>query len=248
MLLWVAIVAAYGALWFALAVFVASLGQPSATNATILAGLWLALIVMLPSLFNMVSTTAFPVPSRVEMIQAVRVASDDANAAGSTLLAKYYEDHPELATGDAQQAMNETSIVRIAVNDDVERRVRPVIDRYEQQLARQQSLIDSLRFISPAILVQEALGDVAGSGTARHKHFMAQVADFHRAWRAYFVPLVFQKVSFTAFDDVPRFRFEEERTTDVSGRVGIALIGLLVPAGLIGWVGLRRMRRYPVVD
>ena len=69
---------------------------------------------MLPSLFNLLSTTVFPVPSRVEMIQAVRVASDEANAAGSTLLARYYEDHPELATGDVQQAMNDFNIVRVA--------------------------------------------------------------------------------------------------------------------------------------
>jgi ABC-2 type transport system permease protein len=247
LLLWTSAVAAYGALWFSLAVFVASLGLSSATNATLLAACWLVLVVMLPSLFNLVATTVFPVPSRVEMIQAVRLASDEANAAGSKLLAKYYEDHPELATGDAQQAMNEINIVRVAVNDDVERRVRPLIERYEQQLASQQTLIDSLKFLSPAILMQDALNDVAGTGTARHRHFMAQVADYHRAWRAYFVPLVFQKVSFKAFDDIPRFRYEEEHTRAVARRVGIALIGLALPAALIGWFGLRRMRVFPVV-
>lgn len=247
LLLWVGAVASYGALWFALAVFVASFGRPSATNATVLAGLWLVLIVMLPSLFNLVSTTLYPVPSRVEMIQAVRVASDEANAAGSTVLARYYEDHPELATGDAQQAMNEVNIVRVAVNDDVERRVRPVIDRFDRQLARQQSLVDSLKFLSPAILMQNALDDVAGSGTARHRHFMTQVTAYQRAWREYFVPLVFRKAAFTAFDEIPVFGFVEERTADVADRVIPALGGLLVPAALVGWTGLRRMARFPLV-
>ncbi len=50
--LWLAAVGAYGALWFALAVLVASFGRPSAANATILATLWLLLVVMLPSLFS----------------------------------------------------------------------------------------------------------------------------------------------------------------------------------------------------
>ncbi len=248
LLLWVAVVAGYGVLWFALAIFVASLGWPSATNATILASIWLVLVVMLPSLFNLLVTTVYPVPSRVEMVQAVREASDDANASGSKLLARYYEDHPELATGDATQAMNDFNIVRVAVNDDVERRVRPVIDRFEHQVRSQQQAIDRLKFLSPAILLQDALNDISGTGTARHRHFMAQVDSFHRRWREYFTPLIFTKVSFTAFDDVPRFRFDEERTSAVTGRVGLGLLGFVLPALVITWLGLRQMRRYPVID
>jgi ABC-2 type transport system permease protein len=66
-----------------MAAAVAALGKPSATNAMILAGAWLGLVVLVPSLLNMGPTTAYPVPSRVEMIQATRTASDDANAEGS---------------------------------------------------------------------------------------------------------------------------------------------------------------------
>ena len=76
---------------------------------------------------------------------------------------------------------------------------------------------------------------------------MGQVAAYHRAWRAYFVPLVLRKARVSAFDESPTFRFEEEQTGAVAGRVGIALVGLLVPAVLIGAAGLRRMRRFPLV-
>lgn len=247
LLLWIAVVAGYGALWFALAVLVAALGKSSATNATILASIWLVLVVMLPSLFNLLVNSLYPVPSRVETVQAVREASDDANADGSKLLARYYEDHPELASGDATQAMNDFNVVRVAVADDVERRVRPVIDRFEQQVRSQQEAIDRLKFLSPAVLLQDALNDIAGTGAARHRHFMAQVDRFHRGWRAYFTPLIFQKMSFASFDDVPRFTFEEEQTSTVAGRVVLSLLGLVVPALAIAWLGLRRMHRYPVV-
>src|SRR5687767_2824985 len=100
----------------------------------ILAGVWLVLVVLIPSMLNMIATTAYPVPSRVEMIQAMRVASDEANEQGSKLLAKYYEDHPELASGDATQAMNDFNIVRVAVGAEIERTVGPVLDRYREQL------------------------------------------------------------------------------------------------------------------
>jgi ABC-2 type transport system permease protein len=245
--LWLSAVGAYGALWFALAVLVASFGRSSAANATMLATLWLLLVVMLPSLFNLLATTLYPVPSRVEMIQAVRVASDEAAGAGSTLLARYYEDHPELASGGAEQAMNDFNIIRVAVDDDVARRARPVVDRYEQQLARQQQMIDRLRYFSPAVLMQDALNDVSGTGSPRHKHFLEQVDRFHAQWRGFIVPQIFQKARITDAATAPRFDYEEERTAAVARRVLAGFFGLLTPAVVMAWVGLRRLRAYPVV-
>jgi len=246
--LWVAAVVAYGAFWFGLAMLVASLGLRSAANATVLASAWLVLVVVLPSVFNLVATSVFPVPSRMELVQAVRAASDDANAAGSKLLATYYADHPELATGDAAQAMTDFNVVRVAVNDDVERRVRPVIVRYEQQIAGQQRLVDGLRFISPAVLMQSALNDIAGTGYERHQRFLQQVDGYHAAWRQFFTPLIFQKASFTDYRTTPRFAFEEETSGRVAGRVTPAVLGLAIPALALVWFALARLGRFPVVS
>jgi len=245
--LWTALVGAYGAFWFALAIVAASLGRSSATNATGLATAWLVLVVLLPSMFNLAATTVYPVPSRVEMIQAVRVASDEATNAGSAALARYYEDHPDLAAGGAEQAMNDFNVVRVAVDDDVARRAKPVVDRYEEQLRRQQRLIDRLRFLSPAVLMQDALSDVAGTGVARHRHFLEQVDRFHAGWRRFIVPLIFQKGRITAFDGVPSFVYQEETTASVARRVAFGLIGLVVPAACLAVAGLWRFRRYPIV-
>jgi ABC-2 type transport system permease protein len=246
--LWVAAVVGYGAFWFGLAMLVASLGLRSAASATVLASLWLLLVVVLPAVFNLVATTIFPVPSRMELVQAVRVASDEANAEGSKLLAGYYEDHPELATGDAAQAMNDFNVIRVAVNDEVERRVRPVIERYEAQVARQQQLVDGLRFVSPAVLMQSALYDIAGTGHARHQAFLRQVDEYHAAWRRFFTPLIFQKASFLAYETTPRFAFDEESVGTVAGRVAPAALGLAVPAVVLIWIALRRLARFPILS
>lgn len=247
LLWWLVAVVGYGAFWFALAMLVASFGWRSATNATVLASAWLVLVVVLPAVFNLVTTTVFPVPSRMELVQAVRVASDDANAAGSKLLAGYYEDHPELASGDAAQAMTDFNVIRVAVNDDVERRVRPVVSRYEAQIASQQRLIDGLRFVSPAVLMQSALYDVAGTGHARHQAFVRQVDAFHAAWRDFFTPLVFRKARFLDYAAAPRFVYVEETSAALAARVWPSVIGLLLPALVIGWWALARLKRFPIV-
>ncbi|HWI17083.1 MAG TPA: DUF3526 domain-containing protein [Vicinamibacterales bacterium] len=235
LLMWIAAVSAYAAFWFGLSIFVASLGRSSTANATILATTWLAFVVMTPSLFNLIATSVYPVPSRVELVQAVREASDEANKEGSKLLARYYEDHPELATGDAAQAMTDFNVVRVAVNDDVETRVRPVVLRYERQIAAQQATLNRLQFLSPAILMQNALNDIAGTGTARHQHFLQQVDAFHAAWRGHFVPLIFAKAQVRALDTLPSFTFVEEATAMVWTRVATAAGALLVPAFLLAW-------------
>jgi ABC-2 type transport system permease protein len=245
--LWVFAVAAYGAFWFALALLVAAFGGSSATSATVLATIWLLLVVLLPSLFNLTATTLYPVPSRVEMIQAIRVASDEAANAGSQALGRYYEDHPELASGDAQQAMTDFNVLKVAVDDEVARRARPVVARYEQQLAAQQSMVDGVRFLSPAVLMQDALDDVAGTGVGRHRHFLAQVDRYHAAWRGFIVPLIFQKARITDAGQAPRFSYVEESPGAVVVRVTTTALGLLVPAAALAAFGARRLRRFSLV-
>jgi ABC-2 type transport system permease protein len=247
LLLWVAVVAGYGAFWFALAVAVNALGKSSATNALALAAVWLVFVLLIPSLLNAAVMAVYPVPSRVELVQATRRASAEATARGSQLLAKYIEDHPELAAG-AQADANDFYTRSIAVQGETERLIQPVLDYFDRQVLGQQTLVDRFRFLSPAVVTQAALNDLAGTGVARYRHFAALVDEFHRDWRAHFNPRIVQKAQLRAgdYDRFPSFTFTEERTGAVARRVMIGLLGLLVPALVIGWYGLRALRRYPL--
>jgi ABC-2 type transport system permease protein len=247
LLLWVAVTGAYGAFWFALAILVNAFGRNSATNAMALAGMWLALTLILPAMLNAAVATIYPVPSRVEMVQATRRASAEATAKGSQLLAKYYEDHPELSEG-RQADPNDFYTRSIAVQDETERLAQPVIDHFDRQVMGQQSLLDCFRFLSPAIVAQSALNDVAGTGAARYRHFISLVDEFHQSWRDHFAPRIVQKALLAAddYDRFPAFRFREEPAGAVARRATVGFIGLLVPTLLIGWFGLRALRRYSV--
>jgi ABC-2 type transport system permease protein len=246
LVLWSLLVAAYGAFWFALAVFVTAFGKGSATNAMTLAACWLVGVVVVPAAMNLGVTTIYPVPSRVQMIQAIRTASDSATADGSRVLARYYEDHPELVSA-ADRATNDFNALRVAVNVEVERRVRPVVDRYEQQLAAQQRSVGVVRYLSPAIVAQDALSDLAGTGVARHQHFLALVDAYHRQWRQFFTPLVLQKARVTNHAIIPAFSYTEEPLAAVVGRSFINLMAFVIPAIALAGFGLWRIRRFPVL-
>jgi ABC-2 type transport system permease protein len=248
--LWVAVVTAYGAFWFAVAVAINALGKSSATNAVVLSGVWLLLVLIVPSLVNLAATTFYPVPSRVELINAIRDASNEAAAEGSNLLSKYYEDHPELIAEAKNQDPTGFAFRFYATQEKVDRSIEPVLRRFDEQLTRQQTLVERARFLSPAIVTQEALNDIAGTSGWRYRHFLEQVNGFHESWKSFFVPKVFRQVKLTLADyaRMPKFVWQEEELNRVTNRVFVGLIGLLVPAMLVGALGLFAVRRYPVTS
>jgi ABC-2 type transport system permease protein len=245
--LWTAAVFAYILFWFSAAIAVNAFNWKSATNAVALAAFWLLFVILIPSLAGVLATAVYPTPSRVEMIGATRKASSAAAARGSEILAKYTEDHPELAQGEYDPT--DAAMRTYAVQEAVDREIQPVLLRYDAQLEKQQNLVNSLRFISPAIVMQETLNDISGTGRARYQHFLAQVKNFHAAWQNYFIPRAFQKTKLTAdvYENSPQFVWQEETTSDVASRAVFGLLGVFAFALAVAALGLARIRHYSVI-
>lgn len=246
--LWVTGVSLYATFWLSLAIWLGARARSSAAAAMTLTGTWIVLTLVWPALANLAVNAWYPVPSRVEMVQAVRDASDAANAKGSQLLAAFYQDHPELAAGSVDAAIADFNVTRVAVAAEVERQVAPVIARYDTQLARQRAAVAWLALTSPAMLLRTLCDDVAGTGAARHARFVQQVAAFHDQWRAYFTPRIVQRVTLRDLNEVPVFGFVDETALDVGVRALPALGVLCVTTCLCLSLGLARIRRYRVAD
>jgi ABC-2 type transport system permease protein len=212
-----------------------------------LAGIWLGLVLVIPSLLNVYAKVAHPVPSRVELINAMRDASLEASSQGSKLLARYLEDHPELASGG--ESKGDFNTIGLAVQEEVERKMRPVLDEFDRQLGGQQALLDRYRHLSPAIVAQSALYDLAGTSAHRYKHFLTLANRFHDAWRAWFVPRILKQAKLSSADvrGLPVFEFREEPASDVGARALTALAGLVAPTVVIAFASLTALRRYRIV-
>ncbi len=240
--LWIALMSLYTAFWFGLAVLVNTFRASSATNALTLAGCWLAFVLVLPSLANLVATSLYPVPSRVEMVQAMRSAGKEAQSKGSVLLSKYMEDHPELVP--EEKGAPDFASLSYAVQMEVDRRVQPILDQFDRQVSAQQSFVDTFRFVSPAILVQSALNDLSGTSLGRYQHFTRLVDRFFGQWQAYFLPKVFAKTKLTSAQtaEFPRYQWEEESDASVLSRVAVTLAGLAALAAVVLLASFARLR------
>lgn len=239
--LYAGVVAAYLGFWFALAFFLDSRGGSSASQALGLAGLWLVLVVLAPAALNLVVKSLYPLPSRIVFVDAVRRASDASAREASAVLADYFHDHPELSRGVTRRA--EIGSRRLVVNTATEAAARPEQERFRRRNESQQVVIDGLRFLSPAIVFQQAADAISGNDASRHRSFVEAVEAHRAELRRFLAPYLVSDAPFTRFDAVPAFAYRDLSIRMVVKEALLGLLALLVPCALLiagGIMGLRR--------
>ena len=151
------------------------------------------------------------------------------------MLAEHYQDHPELMPKTGEKAFEDFGLAFVHIQREQKKRVVEVEERFAQQLANQQNLVQKLGLISPSVITQEAFNEIAGTGLNRYRHFRSQVKEFDRKWGDFFLPQIYKMEFLTAedFNKIPRFQYKEESFSEVFSRViwGILLL-LAISAAL----------------
>ena len=248
---WALLVGAYALFWFALVMAVNAFGKSSATNAMVLVVSWVVLVLIIPVLLNLAVTAVSPAPSRTELATRTRMVTIEAmNRYNKLLAADYrYMDKPEvLMPRNGKIEMSGRTLANFSIQRQTDDEIQPELDRFDALQARQQQLVARYSAVSPAAVAYEAMTALAGTGGRRHAHFMAQMADYHQAWKQYFFPRIDGGIAIAEADfaHIPAFVWKEEPPDRVRSQTFIALLQLLTPSllllGLAGW----RLRRYTV--
>lgn len=244
MALWLTITATYLLFWFACAFWVNSRGGTSAEHGLQLAGLWLALVVILPGCLNLALKQIYPPPSRMDYIDKVRGTSVAVEKKKSALLGKYLGDHPDLVKGNKKVNADDFIQSRILIADETERVLAPVKASFRQQHERQQAFVENLRFISPAITYQHSVHLLTGQDGVRHQRFLAAAEAHHQALRAFYFPLFAQdNPNFNGYHAIPQFNFQELTVTTLLKSTFTAVLGTLIPVTLLLVMAMRKLRK-----
>lgn len=235
-----AVVVAYSAFWLAVAALVNGFARSAAAAATAVGSAWVAFVLVLPTLLNVVVETLHPTPSRAELVAESRAAAAEAEKRGTELVSSFYKDHPELAPPGMQADMTSRML---AVQDEVGRAMEPVQQRFQDAVHAQQRVVDLWRFASPAIAAHEALTDIAGTGYWRHRAFQQQVNDFKDVVHGYYSPKFHKRVPLTKADvaSFPRFTFVEEDASRWTARVATGVFGIAALALIAAIAAALRM-------
>jgi len=198
---------AYLLFWFVLAFLVNLAGKSSASNAVSLLAFWIVLVLLVPSSISQLANTLYPIPSRAALVNELRVVNAEAEKKADELLADFLRDHPELAGFEGGSVGWQEYF---ASQDLIRKEIQPVLAKYEVQLQRQQQWVDGLRFISPALLLQDAFNEIAGTSTRHYEDYRQQVASFSQIWRDHFLPMIFRGETFTKamMPNLPQFTYQ----------------------------------------
>lgn len=233
--LYLAVLGAWALFWFSAAVAVNALGRSAANNALLLFGLWLLIVVVVPGLVRVGIDALHPPPSRVEVLHDAREAAQALERELAGLEGRH----------DRKTDSREHALALVKVQRALAERAAPALAGLRARQAERQQLIDRLRFASPALVVQLALEDLAGSGARRHERFEAQVDAFHDRFRAHLFAQVDagRRLDATRIAAIPTWRFEEEPFGALASRVLIGVFGLLLGAALLLGLAVRGLRR-----
>lgn len=243
-LLMIGMVWLYAAFWFALAYFINLRGKSSARNAITLLGLWVALVLAIPSLISQSASTFYPVPSRALLVNEMRTVQAELDKQQNEILDDYLRNHPELITRDADESTAYGWWQRFFASKDlVSKRMSPLLANYDESLKKQQYWVNQLSFLSPAIVFRNSLDHMAETSTVHYDTYRQSVMTFAGEWRDFFLPMVFQDQPFTKdmIADLPAFHIESSgMTSPVRTNAAILLVmvvGLMLASFAINRVG-----------
>lgn len=244
---WLAIVGVYALFWLGVIVLVNTTARSSAASAVLLLGSWLLVVVVVPATVSAVVAAVYPSPSRVALTTELRAASDRAAAQGDTAVNQFLADHPEmLQTGTlaASNSWGRTLATQERANDAM----RPVYAAFDSALARQHQAAAIASMLSPAVMAQDALQDVADRSIMRFRRFDAAIDTHHQAWQQFFFQRVFgeRPVRRAELATLPSFVYTDRSTGEVLRAQSGTLLALLLPALFLSWLGWRRLARVAV--
>jgi ABC-2 type transport system permease protein len=244
-MLWALAVTAYAAIWHGLALVVNARGLSAAANALVLAGIWLLFVVVGPSAVNLLIATRYPMPSRVEAAVQARAATQDATVQGSRELGQFLQDHPTSGSV-GREGMRQFALLQAQRDQRVADRLQSVEAEFNDQLQRQQRLAAWLSVLSPTMIAQGVLLDVAGTSTYRFAHFRSEALAFQRDWRAYFEPRVLDAATLTPqeYAAAPVFAYRDEAPSLMRRRIALPIAMMIGLALLLWWAGFRTYKGY----
>jgi ABC-2 type transport system permease protein len=242
---WSIAIAVYGAIWHGIALVVNARGLSAPANALILAGVWLLFSVVGPSSVNLLIAVRYPMPSRVEAAVQARAATQDATVQGSRQLGQFLQDHPTSGSV-GREGMRQFALLQAERDRRVADRLQAVESTFNAQLEKQRRLASWLSVLSPTMVAQGVLLDVAGTSTTRFDRFREEASTFQKQWRAYFEPRVLDAATLTPaeYAAAPAFSYVDESIGPVARRTAMPILVMTVAAVVLVAAGFRGYRGY----
>lgn len=232
----------YNAFWFFLGFLINLLGYSSGKNLIILTSVWVLFIFLVPSVVNQVGKEIHPLPSRLEIVNHHQEAYNQVEKNLENEMKALYQLHPDWYSEDpvTKDISNTTgwNINYLAKQYLPQLKHQPVAQAYEDQVDLKNNWFGKLRVLSPAMILQEALADMAGTSTKYYRNYLRQAQTYTNDYRQYVFKGIFTNHAFSAEEikNLSKFHFDNHQvpSTFLSDSVVLIIyLTMFLIAGLI---------------
>jgi ABC-2 type transport system permease protein len=213
LLAWGTVLSAYVFFWAALAL-ACNVGRGnSERHAAVLAAAWLTLVILLPAAINLIVSNVFPAPSRVELAAQLREATESADRAAAKDRDRWFFDHPDLRSGEAERVAYYRSVA--ASERVITAAITPQLSAFETRAAERRELTRRLQWLSPAATTHDALTVLSHTDGASQAAFRDAALQFHARWQAFFFERIDGDRALTHEDYARLPKFESPSTSSL---------------------------------
>jgi ABC-2 type transport system permease protein len=239
---WLGMVAAYVTFWAAVVLLVVSWSKPSGFNALCLLGGWLLMLVVLPSLINILVAAFRPIDQTHLTDLIRRMGIEDTEAEARKAIHEMAEFRPELA----KDSITGPFLMQkgyAAFEENRRRRSKPVVDAYKVEVEMRNRFAEHLNFMNPAVLAQDVLNALARSDLANYWRFQDAMAPFHEEIAEFYIRPLFENRTLKLSELAARPRYIPPPEPNPSRKVIFGLVHMLMlsmAAAVLAWPGLSR--------
>ncbi len=195
-----ALVALYLLFWIGLALLIGRLGWSSVANAASLAGLWLVLTLVLPTVAHVAIQRSIPVEQGVELTLAQREAVNRAwDIPREDTMRAFYAGHPEWRDSPPLPEAFHWKWY-FAFHQVGDESVAPQVAAYRRGIEARDAAARTLGWLLPPVGVQVALARLADTDMQAQLAYQDRIRAFHRALRHFYYGYLFNDRPFGKAD------------------------------------------------
>ncbi len=235
----------YISFWFFLSFLVNQLGFNSGRSLILLMNLWVLLVFLIPSAINQLGRELHPLPSRLAIINHHQQVYNDIEGQLEEEMEELFRLHPDWASTDpvTKDMSNSTgwNINFLAKQYIAQLKHQPIAQAYEDKVDERNHWLSQFRLLSPAMIFQSALTDLAGTSTRYYRSFLQQSQRYAHEYRQYVFQGLFTNHAFTGdeIQNLPSFKFDRQALASL---VGVNILGLSIYLVLIA-IAIRYLSR-----
>ncbi len=201
------LIALYLAFWIGVTLLIGRLRWTSVANAATLAGLWLVLTLILPTVAHVAINQAIPVGQGVELTLAQREAVNRAwDIPREDTMRAFYANHPEWKDSPPLTAAFHYKWY-LAFHQVGDESVAGKVAAYRHGIETRDAAAHSVGWLLPSVGVQSVLARLANTDMQAQLAYQDRIRAFHEQLRNFYYGYLFTDKPFgkADFDKAPKF-------------------------------------------